>query len=383
MQSLDHVVEASVAARIDGAPTGRATISDVAARAGVSIATVSRVTNGADTVHPKTAHRVRVAMKHLSYEPHSAGRSLASRKSGSIGALLLTPAGASTEDVFFLELLRGLESAVERAGLSLIVSVRSRDDGADAGALRLLTGGRTDGLVIAGGPLPAAVRAELARTTQPVVLFGPQEGLSQAATQDARKAQSARNPRAAGPGSALWSVVADSRRGTEDAVTHLIEIGRRRIAHIGGPLENTTAAWKREGFLTAHARAGAFHDSLLHVVAPALHSRDGGFRAAETLMDSGVAFDAIYANDDLLALGAIGALHRRGMQVPQDVAVAGYGDIAEARFATPALTSVHVDFAQQGWLAGTVLVQAIDGTAPPAVQVKLDTTLVVRASSAG
>jgi len=100
-------------------------------------------------------------------------------------------------------------------------------------------------------------------------------------------------------------------------------------------------------------------------------------------MDSGVAFDAIYANDDLLALGAIGALHRRGMQVPQDVAVAGYGDIAEARFATPALTSVHVDFAQQGWLAGTVLVQAIDGTAPPAVQVKLDTTLVVRASSAG
>lgn len=99
------------------------------------------------------------------------------------------------------------------------------------------------------------------------------------------------------------------------------------------------------------------------------------------MLDSGVAFDTVFANDDLLALGALGALQRRGRAVPRDVAVAGDGDLAEARFASPPLTSVHVDFAQQGWLAGTVLIQAINGAAPPAVQVKLDTRLAVRESS--
>lgn len=371
----------AVTENVLGPGTGRATITDVAARAGVSIATVSRVVNASETVHPDTTRRVRAAMEDLRYVPHRAGRSLAGRTAGSLGVLLLTPSGASTEDVFFLEILRGLGAAAEGAGLTLTVAVRPRGPSAEADAeanaeataeggegragaapevrsLRLLAGGHTDGLVIAGGPLPAPLREELRRTACPVVLCGPHEGA---------------------PGA--WSVVADSRRGAESAVAHLFAGGRRRIAHIGGPLENRTAAWKREGFLAAHAGAGQPADPRLHVVAPALHSRDGGVRAAEALLEAGVAFDAVFANDDLLALGAMAVLRRRGLDVPEDVAVAGSGDLAEARFASPPLTSVHVDFAQQGWLAGTILVQAIKGAAPPAVQLKLETGLAVRESS--
>lgn len=342
------------------AAIGRATITDVASRSGVSIATVSRVVNNPGAVRPDTEERVRRAMEELEYVPNGAGRSLAGGRAGNIGVLLLTPGDAAREDAFFLEMLRGLETAVEHAEVGIVISMRAASESADAPLPRPITRGRVDGLVVIGGPQPARYEEEIGRLGVPVVALSP----------DAR-------------GPAIWSVTADSRRGSEQAVTHLIGLGRRRIAHVGGPTANRTSARKLEGYQLALARHGITPDPALHVVEPALHTREGGRVAVERLLADGVVFDALYASDDLVALGALAALQAHGRAVPSDVALVGYGDLEVARASDPALSTVHVNFRHQGWLAGNILLAAVQGRAPTPIQVNLETRLVVRATSMG
>jgi DNA-binding LacI/PurR family transcriptional regulator len=344
-----------------GGGPARATIADVAERAGVSAATVSRAINAPDAVRPETRARIEAAMESLAYVPNPAGRGLASGRTGNVGALFLLPSGSTRSDVFFADMLRGIEDAVAGDGYAVMTSVRpAHDPAADAAPddPPLLGPGRVDGLIVAGGPLPPRLCRAIRRTRLPAVFLGP--------TDD--------DPDA-------WSVVANSRWGAEQAVAHLLGQGRRRVVHIAGPVADATAARKREGYRLAHERAGVAVDPALHAADQARHSRERGRRTIERLIDEGVGFDAVYADDDLLALGALSALAARGRRVPDDVAVAGYGDLEDARFAHPPLTSVHVDFRQQGWLAGTLLAKAVAGQAPGPVRIELEARLVIRASS--
>lgn len=336
----------------------RATIREVAARARVSIATVSRVLNWPDSVRPETLERVRSAMEQLSYTPSVAARTLVRGKTGNVAAVLLTPLDPSSRDEFFLEMLRGIELGAGELNLNVIVAVQPADDPRQDRVGRLLAGGHVDGLVVMGRRLAPRHRSAIRRSGMPLVLLGPHE---------------------TEPG--VWSVAPDSRRGSEDAIRHLIDGGRRRVAHIGGPVDEATSAKKLEGYRLAHAHAGLEADPRLHVVEDALHVREGGERATRHLLATGVDFDAIYASDDLVALGALRALRGAGRRIPEDVAVVGYGDLEEARFAAPPLTTVHVDFRQQGWLAGTILARVVAGSASPSAPVRLETTLIVRQSS--
>jgi DNA-binding LacI/PurR family transcriptional regulator len=242
-----------------------------------------------------------------------------------------------------------------------MASVRAADDPAAAdGAAepRLLSPGRIDGLIVAGGPLPPHLRRTIRRAGLPTVYLG-----------------------GAKPDPGNWAVVANSRWGAEQAVGHLLALGRRRIVHIGGPAQNETAVRKREGYRLAHERAGVALDPALHLAEEALHSRERGWRTVDRLIDAEASFDALSADDDLLALGALSALAARGRRVPEDVAVVGYGDLDEGRYAHPALTTVHVDFDQQGWLAGTLLVKAVAGQAPRPFVAELEARLIVRRST--
>jgi LacI family transcriptional regulator, galactose operon repressor len=121
----------------------------------------------------------------------------------------------------------------------------------------------------------------------------------------------------------------------------------------------------------------------LQDVGDEIHSRDRGWRVIERLLAEGVPFDGVYADDDLLAAGAIGALTAHGRGVPDDVSVVGFGGLAEARSSRPSITTVDVDFFQQGWLAGTILNKIVrtGDQAPPAAQILLETRLTVRDSS--
>jgi DNA-binding LacI/PurR family transcriptional regulator len=338
---------------------GRATIREVAERAGVSMATVSRAVNRPDSLKPETLDRVRAVMEELSYAPNGAARTLISGKTGNIAAVMLSPLHPSSRDEFFLEILKGIEAGVGEAGLNVMVAVQPADDPRQERIGRLLASGTVDGLVVMGRQLASRHRATIRRNETPTILLGPHP------TEPS-----------------VWSVAADSRQGSEEAVRHLIETGRRRIVHISGPVDQATAGRKLEGYRLAHARAGLEVDPKLHVVEEATHSRDGGQRAMEQLLERGVALDAVYASDDLVAFGAMRALRDAGRRIPDDVAVIGYGDLDEAQFSAPSLTSVHVDFRQQGWLAGTVLARAVAGSAPPSTPIRIETRLIVRQSSA-
>jgi DNA-binding LacI/PurR family transcriptional regulator len=323
------------------------------------MATVSRAVNRPDSLRPETLERVRAVMEELSYAPNGAARTLISGKTGNVAAVMLSPLDPTSRDEFFLEILKGIEAGAGDAGLNVVVAMQAADDPRQERIGRLLASGTIDGLVVMGRQLASRHRAAIRRSETPMILLGP-------------------HPTEPG----VWSVAADSRQGSEEAVHHLLSGGRRRVALIGGPVNQATAARKLEGYRLAHARAGLESDHQLHVVEEATHSREGGHRAMERLLASGVEIDALYASDDLVAFGAIRALQAAGRRVPDDVAVVGYGDLDEAQFSTPSLSSVHVDFRQQGWLAGTVLARAVAGSAPPPTPIRLETNLIVRQSSA-
>jgi LacI family repressor for deo operon, udp, cdd, tsx, nupC, and nupG len=317
--------------------------------------------NAPDAVRPETRARIEEAMVNLAYVPNAVGRGLASGRTGNFGVLLLLPPGSSRSDVFFAEILRGIEAAVAGHGYAIMVSVRAAYDPSGdpiSDEPQLVMPDRVDGLIVVGGPLAPWLSKEIRRARIPTIFFGGTE----ITTDD-------------------WAVTANSRWGTEQAVGHLLGLGRRRVLHIGGPADNATSVRKREGYHLAHERAGIAVDPALHLAGQALHSRERGWQTVTELVESGVSFDAVYADDDLLALGAMSALTAQGRRVPDEVAVVGYGDLEEARYAHPPLTTIHVDFHQQGWLAGTLLEKIVTGPAPPPAHIELETRLVVRSST--
>ncbi|MCC6175788.1 MAG: LacI family DNA-binding transcriptional regulator [Chloroflexi bacterium] len=336
---------------------GRPTIHDVAAAAGVSIATVSRAINEPLRVSPTTRERIVAAIGTLGYAVNAAGRHLAGGATGNVGVLMFLPPGSTQSDVFFMELLRGIELSLQDTSLAVLVSILPCDR-AQEPRTRPLPFDRVDGLIVAGEPVPAGYRRAIRRAGLPLVLCWHSEEE---------------------PG--VWSVAADSRRAAEEVVGHLLGAGRRRVAHIGGPSDVPTAVAKRAGYCLAHERAGVSIDPGLYDVDLALHVRERGVAAVERLLAAGIQFDAIFADDDLIALGAMHALGRAGRRIPDDIAVAGYGDLEEARFAEPPLTTVRVDLHQVGWLGGSLLTKLLAGQVPPPAQISVAPRLVVRAST--
>jgi DNA-binding LacI/PurR family transcriptional regulator len=339
---------------------GRATMRDVAGQAGVSIATVSRVINAPESVRAETIERVRAAMGQLAYVPDSAGRSLASGRTGNVGILLLPPPHVASSDVFFMRMLRGVEAAVGEAGLATLITVQAPGDPRQERVAQLLASGRIDGLIVMGESLRPQHRATIERAGLPLVLFSP-----------------------SAPGPRVWLVASDSREASRVATRHLLDGGRRRVAHIGGPPDHATSAKKLDGYRLAHAEAGLVANPHLHIVEEAIHSFEGGLRATDRLLQGGLDFDALYAADDLLALGALRALTAAGRRVPEEVALVGYGDLDEARFANPPLTTVHVDFRELGWLAGTIMARALTRGDLAELRVRFESPLIVRESSRG
>ncbi len=177
----------------------------------------------------------------------------------------------------------------------------------------------------------------------------------------------------------IASISHDDAGGVEQAVLHLLEHGRRRIAFIGG-LSDTPASDRRHaGYLAAHLKFGIPADPQLRVTAD--FKRTGGEQAMLTLLDSGVTFDAVSAANDLMAIGAMRMLRKRGLRIPQDVAVVGYDDIDEAEIVEPALATVRQPAYEAGQLAAGLLLQHIDGHPQTHAHLMIPTTLVLRDSA--
>jgi LacI family transcriptional regulator, galactose operon repressor len=327
-------------------------IYEVASSAGVSVATVSRVLNAKGPVSEDARRRVLRAVEVLGYVPHSAARSLSTRRTMNIGVLLPDVYGA-----FFSEIVRGIDLAARAAGYHVLVS-GSHSDLAETSAVLQALHGRIDGLIL----LTAGIGAEWLRRTLPSRL----------------PAVLLHNSEAEG---GYDSIRIDNRAGSRLAADHLLDLGHRRIALICGPRGNTDAAERLRGFREALAARGVPADPRLEL--PGDFGEESGFRAGESLAGQAQPPTAIFAANDAMAIGCLAALRGRGLRVPDDVSLIGFDDIPIVRYLTPALTTVQVPIAEIGGRALKRLVEMLQSGREIAKQNDVVTpTLAVRASTA-
>jgi DNA-binding LacI/PurR family transcriptional regulator len=329
----------------------RATIRDVAASAGVSHQTVSRVLNASPSVAEPTRARVLAAIQELGYVPSPMARGLTSNRTHSLGVVT-----DDISDFFFGHMVAGAEAEARRRGYYLMIGSAERDDD-ERGYLRLMLERRVEGLILARTRVPLRGEHLLAArcAAVPLVLVG-----------------SSRVP-------GVVVVDVDNRQGGYDATRHLLEQGHRRIATIIGPEELPSSIARLEGYRQALQEAGVREDT-------ALEERAGdwgvesGEAAAARLLERGQTFTALFAHNDLIALGAIARLRHADLRVPGDVSVVGYDNLPVAAVVEPPLTTVHQPMHELGALATALLLDQLGGDSGPADTHLLPAALVRRGS---
>jgi DNA-binding LacI/PurR family transcriptional regulator len=339
----------------------RPTLEAVAARAGVSRATVSRVVNGGDGVREPLVERVRRAVEELGYVPNQAARSLVTRRHDAVAVVIAEPETRVFADPFFALQLRGISKELTAHDSQLVLLLtEGRDDHARVG--RYLAGGHVDGALVFSlhldDPLPGLIHGAGVPT-----VFGGRPGWGD------------------GVREAVY-VDCDNRGGAREAVRHLAGLGRTRIAHITGALDQTSAVDRLEGFRDVMGDV----DPTLVVTGD--FTPAGGERAMRELLERRPDVDAVFVANDLSASGALRVLRERGRRVPDDVAVIGFDDMLPVAEQTdPPLTTVRQDIEEMGRLMTRLLLSRLDrgagaegpgGTRPSVV---LPTTLVRRASA--
>lgn len=323
---------------------GPVTIYDVAARAGVGIATVSRTLRGSAPVAEPTRQRVLAAVAELDFRPSHAGTSLAERRHAANGIVFPDLSGP-----YYAEVLLGYEEAASQAGRSVIVlGTNGRPD--PVGAVRDLAS-RVDGLVILGRTVPDEVIAAVVDSGVPVVLLA--------------------RPAVAGA-DALHT---DNRQAAVALGEHLAGHGVRHARFLGSPEDSHDAAERWAGVHDALAA----HGTGLQVTGCS-YDEEAGRRAAAGLLARADRPDALVCANDEIALGAIQAAEDAGLRVGADLAVTGWDDVMAARHSRPGLTTVRQPMRTLGALAARALDDRITGTRTTPRSETLPTDLVVRAS---
>jgi len=327
----------------------RATISDVANLAGVSIATVSRVVNGTAPVAQETVDRVQRAITMLGYTPHAAARKLAGHETGTLGVLLPEVAAE-----FFFPLVRGIAEEVRNAGYDLLIHVASSNE--EAGLSTPLGDHNTDGLLIFTGRLSDEEVARMYHAGFPIVLLY-------------------RSP----PGDLpIPYVMFENKKGARELIEHVITVHhRRRIAFLRGPEGNEDSEWRERGYREALDKHHIPFDADL--VGMGGFDADIARETVESWLLDGLDFDAVFAGDDEAAMGVMAALRNAGKRVPDDVAVMGFDDINSAKLMAPPLTTVRAPIEAAAAGAAQALFAQIDGKEPPR-QLRYPTEIVIRQS---
>ncbi|MET9894378.1 LacI family DNA-binding transcriptional regulator [Streptomyces sp. NPDC006465] len=339
----------------------RPTLEAVAARAGVSRATVSRVVNGGDGVREPLAERVRRAVEELGYVPNQAARSLVTRRHDAVAVVIAEPETRVFADPFFALQLRGISKELTAHDSQLVLLLtEGRDD--HARVARYLAGGHVDGALVFSlhldDPLPGLIHGAGVPT-----VFGGRPGWGD------------------GVREAVY-VDCDNRGGARQAVRYLLGLGRTRIAHITGALDQTSAVDRLDGF------RDVMSDVDPGLIAQGDFTPAGGERAMRELLERRPDLDAVFVANDLSALGVLRVLREQGRRVPEDVAVIGFDDMLPiAEQTDPPLTTVRQDIEEMGRLMARLLIRGLEGGAEEAGPVAepsgvvLPTTVVKRASA--
>jgi LacI family transcriptional regulator len=303
-----------------------ATIRDVARRAQVSVASVSRVLNRLDNVGEEMRARVADAVRELGYVPHAGARSLSLSRTNAIGVVLPDFHGE-----FFSEIVRGMDREASRRGYMLLLSNVHAGSEQSANAMRAMRG-RVDGLIVLAPHLSEDELVEALPTGTPAVLINTREGVGGHA-----------------------AVRLDNPAGSRAVAEHLVSLGCKRIVHIAGATGNIEAQERADAFRSALEA----QDSVSVELVQGDFSEESGEAAIKALLESGQKFDAVFAANDMMAAGALQALRQAGLRVPEDVAVVGFDDVPLARHL--GLTTVRVRIAELGERALDRLVSMLAG----------------------
>ncbi|MFE4450728.1 LacI family DNA-binding transcriptional regulator [Streptomyces sp. NPDC056796] len=337
----------------------RPTLEAVAARAGVSRATASRVVNGGAGVRQPLVDQVRRAVDELGYIPNHAARTLVTRRNGAVAVIIDEPEFRVFSDPFFSRQIRGISRELNAHDAQLVLLLVEGSGDFDR-VTRYLAGGHVDGVLAfslhTDDELPAIIR----RFRVPTVYGGRPE-----------------RPVEGGDAPQVPYVDCDNRGGAREAVRHLVSLGRRRIAHLAGPRDQTSALDRIDGYHDVLPDAGS------ELVADGDFTVEGGARAMAELLDAHPDLDAVFVSNDLMASGALRVLRERGVRVPEDVAVVGFDDMTSVAEATePPLTTVRQDVEGMGRLMVRLLMERLDsGTGTWPESVVTPTELVRRASA--
>lgn len=328
------------------------TIRDVARKARVSIATVSRALNNTGRVRPEIRERVRRAARTLRYTPHGGARSLIVGRTHTVGLLLPDLYGE-----YFSELIRGVDRAARRRGLHLLVSSSHGSASEAASAVRSLNG-RVDGLLAMVPGEDAGILQEAVPHALPTVLLNT-------------RAMNTEYP----------TFVIDDFGGARAMVRYLLDRGYRRIAHIRGAAGNFQAEERVRGYRAALRGSGAAPPAVME----GDFTEESGYRAGEILAAQSERPQAVFAANDMMAVGCLVAWREAGIRVPEDMALAGFDDIPLARFLSPPLTTARADIAMLGVRALERLAGIMDSQPPAGAHTTetLPVEIVVRSSCGG
>lgn len=333
--------------------TAQPTLDEVAAAAGVSRSTASRALNGGARVSPQAQAAVDEAAARLGYVPNRAARSLVTRRTDSIALVVPEPDERVLSDPFIGGTLRGVGAALAATDLQLLLII-ARPGESPRRLARYLRAGHVDGVVIASHHREDGLEEAVLASPVPAVFVG--------------------RPFAATEGLIYTDV--DNRAGARQAVQHLVDTGRTRIAHIAGPADMAAGLDRRDGWADVLTDAGLPADAF----ASGEFTVESGHRAMTDLLAVHPDLDAVFAASDSMALGALEALRAHGRRVPEDVSVVGFDDLGVAASMTPPLTTVRNPVVEMASCAVEQLLTLLSGKRDVPTVV-FPPELVVRASS--
>ncbi len=326
------------------------TINDVAAHAKVSASTVSHVINGTRFVEPETKHRVQAAIEALGYRPNSLARSLRRRQTSTIG--LLVP---DNSNPFFADVARVIEDAGFAEGYSVILCNSDLSEVKQAAYIDVLLSKQVDGvLLISSGSRSGPVQ-QILEANVPVVVVDRDLG-----------------------DLPVDQVLVDNHQGGWLAGQYLVKLGHRRIGCLAGPDAITPSAGRIEGFRHALRQAGS--ELRPEAVVHGDGRYEGGAAAMHELLQRDLGLTAVFAFNDLMAIGALSTLRRARIRVPEDLSIIGFDNIFHAPAMIPALTTIAQPIAELGQVSVRLLLERIKQHDVPTSRIILPTTLVERES---
>jgi len=307
-----------------------ANIRQIAKQAGVSVATVSRVLNHPETVSGKTKDRIIEVMEEMNYTPNGIARSLALNKTSTIALLI-----PNIMNPLYPQMAKGIEEVVYQKGYNILLCNTEDDDEKERSYVDMLLEKRVDGFILISSSLDIKDIEKIKKQNIPFVLIG-----SNAEIEDENL------------------VFTDYLMGAYQATQHLIEIGYRRIAHISGPMKRLESIHKLEGYHKALKEINI--DIIKNYIVEGNNEVEGGYLAAKRLLQLEEPPKAIFAANDLMAIGAMEAIKCAGFKIPNDVAVVGFDDLNMASLVEPKLTTVSQPAYKMGLIAARLLLDNIE-----------------------